>query len=91
MCGTTQAEELSGGRSQQPLSVVPLLYPPLDQVLQFFYLPFRSFLSASDSFAASASLEMSKKRPAEPESRVKQQAALGNMTCLPCFSPESVE
>lgn len=46
---------------------------------------------ASDSFAASALLEMSKKRPAEPESRVKQQASLGSMTRLPCFSPESVE
>lgn len=54
-------------------------------------LPVSVDFLALDSFAAGASVEMSKKRPAEPESRVKQEDALGNATRLSCFSLESVE
>lgn len=95
--GTSVRDNADRGAIQRTLPTLgfislPFFHLPLDQVLQFYpEIPVSVDTIESDSFAASASLEMSKKRPAEPESRVKQQATLGNMTRLPCFSPESVE
>lgn len=66
----------------------------MDQVFRLYLrpdrpFPLRPFLPRPTPVLLS---EMSKKRADEPDTRVKQEAAVGtDATRLPCFSPESVE
>lgn len=95
--GRGRKTRLSVGRFQLLLPPPPLLLflpPTLDQVFRLYLrpdrlFPLRPFLPRPTPVLLS---EMSKKRADEPDTRVKQEAAVGtDATRLPCFSPESVE